>query len=188
MSCEPLGYFGVCLFHFSVLTSLDCAEQTCVTANRILIHEKIFQQVVDGLAAAMDRELKVGPGLDPTSSQGPIINERQLLKVIPSNDTLIGWQDDSHYTVAFVVPVQIQVESLVNDAVNQGASAVRGGKRHQLGHLYYEPTLLVDVKAEMSVFQEEIFGPVAALLSFKTEDEAIRLANDCERGLAGMGN
>ena len=131
--------------------------QTCVTANRILVQRKLFDQVVEALAAAMDRELKVGPGSDPTNTQGPLINQRQLLKV----------------------------DSFVRDALSKGAKAIRGGRKHPTGDLFYEPTLLVDVTTDMQVFREEIFGPVAALVPFDTEEEALRVSNDCDRGLAG---
>lgn len=131
--------------------------QTCVTANRILIQEKVFDVVVKRLAEAMDRELKVGSGLEPTNTQGPLINARQFKRL----------------------------ENIVKDAIDKGASVVRGGKPHALGGQFFEPTLLVNVTSDMLVYSEEIFGPVAALVSFSDEQHALRLANDCDRGLAG---
>ena len=73
---------------------------------------------------------------------------------------------------------------LVNDALANGATAITGGRRSPLGKLFYEPTLLIDVTPSMRLFHEEIFGPVAALYPFSTEEEAIRLANDTNYGLA----
>ena len=77
------------------------------------------------------------------------------------------------------------MENIVKDAIDKGASVVRGGKRHTLGGQFFEPTLLTNITDDMLVYTEEIFGPVAALWSFSDEKQAIRLANDCDRGLAG---
>ena len=79
-----------------------------------------------------------------------------------------------------------RVEALVADAGAAGARVVRGGRRHRrLGGLYYEPTLLVDVRLDMDVWRQEVFGPVAALMAFDDERQALDVANDTQRGLAG---
>jgi succinate-semialdehyde dehydrogenase/glutarate-semialdehyde dehydrogenase len=131
------------------------AGQTCVCANRLLVQSGVYEAFAAKLALAV-RELKVGNGLDASVSQGPLIDESALGKV----------------------------EELVNDAVQQGARILSGGKRHALGGTFYEPTILVDVTPAMRVAQEEIFGPVAPLFRFETEAEAIALANATEFGLA----
>ena len=77
-----------------------------------------------------------------------------------------------------------KVQALVADALDQGARCVAGGRRHALGGTFYEPTILADVRPTMKIASEEIFGPVATLLRFKTEAEAIAMANDTEFGLA----
>ena len=101
-------------------------------------------------------KLKVGPGLSGELEQGPLINEDAVLKV----------------------------EALLNDALEKGAQLVCGGKRHALGGTFFEPTILTGVTPAMRVAREEIFGPVAPLFRFHTEEEAIRMANDTEFGLA----
>jgi succinate-semialdehyde dehydrogenase/glutarate-semialdehyde dehydrogenase len=98
----------------------------------------------------------VGNGADDGVSTGPLINSKAVDKV----------------------------EGLVSDAVGKGARVVCGGKRHALGGSFYEPTILADVTPDMSIFSEEIFGPVAPLYRFKTEEEAIAMANDTIYGLA----
>ena len=150
-----------------------------MTANRILIQEKVFDVVVKRLAEAMDRELKVGSGLEPTNTQGPLINARQFKRV----STSPALQGISQFNL--LLRVSFQLENIVKDAIDKGASVVRGGKPHALGGQFFEPTLLVNVTSDMLVYSEEIFGPVAALVSFSDEQHALRLANDCDRGLAG---
>ena len=129
--------------------------QTCVCANRVFAQDSVYDEFLSRFAQAASA-LKVGPGLDPNNNQGPLINADGVEKV----------------------------ERLVQDAVERGARVVVGGKRHELGGTFYEPTLLADVTMDMDVAREEIFGPVAPVIRFKTEDEAIRLANDTEYGLA----
>ncbi len=129
--------------------------QTCVCANRILVHEKVHDEFVSRLAQTVSG-MKVGPGLKGETQQGPLINQDALIKV----------------------------ERLVEDARKKGARVAIGGKRHALGGTFYEPTVLTDVTPRMDIFNEEIFGPVAAIYRFKTEDEAIRIANDTPYGLA----
>jgi succinate-semialdehyde dehydrogenase/glutarate-semialdehyde dehydrogenase len=129
--------------------------QTCVCTNRLLIQAGVYDTFADKLGQAVAR-LQVGNGLDAGVEQGPLIDDSALAKV----------------------------EALVADACASGARVLAGGKRHALGRTFYEPTVLADVTPGMRVAREEIFGPVAPLLRFETEDEAIHLANDTEFGLA----
>lgn len=129
--------------------------QTCVCANRLLVQDGVYDLFAEKLGAAVAK-LKVGNGAQAEVSQGPLIDGPALAKV----------------------------EELVADAVALGARAVTGGKRHALGGTFYEPTILADVTPEMKLAREEIFGPVAPLFRFKTEAEAIELANNTEFGLA----
>jgi succinate-semialdehyde dehydrogenase / glutarate-semialdehyde dehydrogenase len=129
--------------------------QTCVCANRLLIQDGIYQEFATQLAKAVS-QLKVGDGLTGETQQGPLINLAALEKV----------------------------ETHINDAVAQGAKVICGGKRHTLGGTFFEPTILTDVTPTMRVAHEETFGPVAPLFRFKTEEEAIALANDTPYGLA----
>lgn len=129
--------------------------QTCVCANRLLVHEGVFDEFANKLATAV-AELQVGNGMDEGVTQGPLINMAAIEKV----------------------------ESHIADAVDKGARIVLGGKRHSLGGSFFEPTLLADVTTDMRITYEETFGPVAPLYRFSTEEEAIRLANDTESGLA----
>lgn len=129
--------------------------QTCVCANRIYAQDTVYDDFVGRLGQAASG-LRVGPGLAGETDQGPLINAEGIEKV----------------------------ERLVADALEQGARVVVGGKRHALGGNFYEPTVLADVTDDMDVAREEIFGPVAPILRFKTEEEAIRIANDTPFGLA----
>lgn len=129
--------------------------QTCVCANRLLVQEGVYDEFATKLATAVN-QLKVGNGLETGSQQGPLINMAAVEKV----------------------------ESHINDAISQGAHIVCGGKRHTLGGTFFEPTILSDVTPNMRIAGEETFGPVAPLFRFKTEEEAIALANDTPFGLA----
>ena len=131
------------------------AGQTCVCANRFLIQDGIYDEFTARFKEAT-AELKLGQGIDETVTVGPLITERA------AND-VIGF---------------------VEDAVAKGANVVAGGGRSDLGGSFVEPTILTDVSDDMRVFREEIFGPVAPLFRFKTEEEAIAMANDTEFGLA----
>jgi succinate-semialdehyde dehydrogenase/glutarate-semialdehyde dehydrogenase len=131
------------------------AGQTCVCANRILVQEGVYEAFTDKLVMAM-ADLKVGNGADDGVNVGPLINA--------------GAAND--------------VQTFVDDAVAKGASVAVGGAETDLGACYFEPTLLTDVSDDMKVFREEIFGPIAPLFKFKTEEEAIAMANDTEFGLA----
>ena len=129
--------------------------QTCVCANRILVQDGVYDAFAAKLKAAVEA-MKVGNGMEPGVSQGPLINAAAVAKV----------------------------EEHVANALALGASIVTGGHRHRLGGNFYEPTVLANVPHEALIFRDETFGPVAPLFRFKTEEEAIRLANDTEFGLA----
>ncbi|XP_038689991.1 succinate-semialdehyde dehydrogenase, mitochondrial isoform X2 [Tripterygium wilfordii] len=129
--------------------------QTCVCANRILVQEGIYEKFASAFSKAV-QDLQVGNGLSEGVAQGPLINEAAVQKV----------------------------ESFVQDAISKGAKILLGGKRHSLGMTFYEPTIISDVESDMLLSRNEVFGPVAPLLRFKTEEEAIRLANDTNAGLA----
>jgi succinate-semialdehyde dehydrogenase / glutarate-semialdehyde dehydrogenase len=129
--------------------------QTCVCANRILVQEKVYDAFAVKLAAKVNA-LKVGNGREAGVTTGPLINAAALAKV----------------------------EEHIADALAKGAKVLTGGKRHALGGLFFQPTVLTGVTTSMQVTREETFGPVAPLFSFKDEAEAIRLANDTEFGLA----
>ncbi|MGF6410692.1 NADP-dependent succinate-semialdehyde dehydrogenase [Paraburkholderia sp. MM5482-R1] len=129
--------------------------QTCVCTNRFYVHDTVYDQFAEKLAAAVSR-LKVGRGTEPDVAQGPLINEAAVQKV----------------------------EAHIADALAKGASVVTGGKRHALGHGFFEPTVLRDVTPAMRVAKDETFGPLAPLFRFSSDDEVIRFANDTEFGLA----
>jgi succinate-semialdehyde dehydrogenase/glutarate-semialdehyde dehydrogenase len=129
--------------------------QTCVCANRILVQENIHDAFVAALKIAVT-ELKVGNGLDPVSKQGPLINEEAVAKV----------------------------QSHISDALSKGASLISGGKRLAGDGTFFEPTIITGVTSEMLVCQEETFGPLAGVIKFKTEQEAIEIANNTPFGLA----
>ena len=131
------------------------AGQTCVCSNRFLVQAGVYEQFAHKLANAV-AQLKIGNGMDEGVAQGPLIDQDALSKV----------------------------EQLVGSAIAAGARALCGGNRHALGGTWYQPTVLTEVQADMAVLREEIFGPVAPLLRFETEAEAVRLANDTEFGLA----
>ena len=131
------------------------AGQTCVCANRIFVQDGVYDEFARLLAAEVAK-LKVGDGRQEGVTQGPLINAAAIEKV----------------------------EEHVNDAVAKGAKVVLGGKRHELGGTFYEPTILTDVTPDMKVASEETFGPVAPLYRFHTEDEVVAMANDVPAGLA----
>ncbi len=130
--------------------------QTCVCANRLFVQDGVYEAFARKLVAAVEA-LRVGDGLQGATDQGPLIDAKALAKV----------------------------EEHVADAQAHGARVATGGKRHALGGTFFEPTVLLDVDAGMRIAHEETFGPVAPLFRFKTEDEAIAMANATEFGLAG---
>ncbi|MBK3777462.1 NADP-dependent succinate-semialdehyde dehydrogenase [Azospirillum brasilense] len=130
--------------------------QTCVCANRLLVQSGVYDAFAAKLAEAV-KALKVGPGLTTEGAQqGPLIDMAAVEKV----------------------------EDHIRDATEKGARVVLGGKRHELGGSFFEPTILADVTPAMKVAREETFGPVAPLFRFETEEEAVRMANATEFGLA----
>ena len=131
------------------------AGQTCVCTNRFLVQDGIYDAFAARLKAAVAK-LKVGNGMDDGVTLGPLINQEAVEKV------------SEH----------------IADAVKHGASVLLGGEPHALGHNFYAPTILTDVPREAKIFREETFGPVAPLIRFTHEDEAIELANDTPFGLA----
>ncbi|MGZ8416315.1 MAG: NAD-dependent succinate-semialdehyde dehydrogenase [Methyloceanibacter sp.] len=131
------------------------AGQTCVCANRILVQSGIYDRFAAALVDAVSK-LHVGPGIEPATNVGPLINSAAIAKV----------------------------ETLVGDAVKKGAKILTGGALDAAGPLFYRPSVIGGVTPEMEIVREEIFGPVAALVRFDTEEEAVRLANDTPFGLA----
>ncbi len=129
--------------------------QTCVCANRLLVQEGVYDAFVARLVDAVQK-LRVGDGLAGPTEQGPLIDDKAVAKV----------------------------EEHVADALAKGGRIALGGKRHALGGTFFEPTIITDVQPSMLVAREETFGPVAPVFRFKDEQEAIRMANDTEFGLA----
>ncbi len=139
----------------AIVSKYRNSGQTCVCANRFLVQDGVYDEFAKKFAEAV-ADLKVGPGIDESSEIGPLVNEDAIDKV----------------------------EELVQGALAEGAGVLTGGRRHALGRTYYEVTVLVDVTPDMAIHGEEIFGPVAPLFRFSTEDDAIAIANDTEYGLA----
>lgn len=131
------------------------AGQTCVCANRIYVQDGVYDAFAQKLVAAVGK-LKVGNGVDEGVTQGPLIDEKAVQKV----------------------------EQHVADALSKGGRLLLGGKRHELGHSFFQPTVMADINADMLVAKEETFGPLAPLFRFKTDEEVIALANASEFGLA----
>jgi len=129
--------------------------QTCVCANRLLVQSGIYDEFAARLARAVSR-LRVGDGLRGETDQGPLIDEKALAKV----------------------------EEHIADALSHGGRIALGGRRHALGGTFFEPTIILDASPAMQLAREETFGPVAALFRFDTEEQAVRMANDTEFGLA----
>jgi succinate-semialdehyde dehydrogenase/glutarate-semialdehyde dehydrogenase len=129
--------------------------QTCVCTNRILVQDSVYDHFVEKLVTAT-KALKVGDGLHEGIDQGPLIDMNAVNTV----------------------------EALIADATNKGAKILTGGKRHALGQTFFEPTVITNVTAQMRFAREEIFGPVAPVFRFRSEEEAIQMANDTEFGLA----
>lgn len=131
--------------------------QTCVSANRFLIQDEIFDSFVEKLTGAV-KALKIGDGAACDVKIGPLINEPQLKKVA----------------------------GLVDDAKGKGACIIHGGCHlSDVGSLFYAPTIITNIQPNMKLYTEEVFGPVVSIIRFKTEEEALKIANDTQRGLAG---
>jgi len=129
--------------------------QTCICANRLLVQEGIYDAFVEKLAVAVS-EFRLGNGSEADTTHGPVITEKAAA----------------------------DIHAKVKNAIAEGANVVIGGKPSELGSCFYEPTILTNVNDGMRVFREEIFGPVAPVFRFSTEQEAIAMANDTEFGLA----
>ncbi len=132
------------------------AGQTCVCTNRIYVQAGVFDEFSKKFTEAASK-LKVGKGVDEGITVGPLIEASAVDKA----------------------------EEHVSDAVGKGATVMIGGKRHELGGLFYQPTVLANCNAEMKIAHEETFGPVAPLFKFESEAEVIKMANDSDVGLAG---
>lgn len=131
------------------------AGQTCVCANRIYVHDNIYQAFAEKFVQEVQK-FKVGNGLEDGVQIGPLINEKAVLKA----------------------------QQLIDDAVSKGAKIACGGKQHALGQTFYEPSVLTNVDRTMEIVEEEIFGPVAPLIRFTDEADVVAQANDTIFGLA----
>jgi len=129
--------------------------QTCICANRILVQDGVYDAFVEKLTDLVG-SFRIGDGMDEANTHGPLVNEAAVR----------------------------EVDAFVQDALSKGAAAPIGGKPSELGGCFYELTVLTNVTEDMRVFREEIFGPVAPIFRFKTEEEAIAMANDTQYGLA----
>eukprot|EP00040_Diaphanoeca_grandis_P031101 m.185369 g.185369 ORF g.185369 m.185369 type:complete len:540 (+) comp32232_c0_seq3:140-1759(+) len=139
----------------AMASKFRASGQTCVCANRFFVHDTVFDAFVDKLEKAVSM-LVVGNGVECGVTQGPLINVSAVKKV----------------------------EAMVHDAVEQGATIITGGKRPECGEGYYEPTILVDVNDDMKIVKNEIFGPVAVVMRFSSDEEVVRRANSTNAGLA----
>jgi len=140
----------------AMISKFRNSGQTCVCANRFLIQNPIYDQFAEHFVRLVRNQLVVGPGLHMESNQGPLIDEKAVLKV----------------------------ENQIRDALEKGAKLAIGGKRLPGKGFFFEPTVLTEVTSEMIIAHEETFGPVAPLFRFKDEEEALRIANDSQYGLA----
>jgi succinate-semialdehyde dehydrogenase/glutarate-semialdehyde dehydrogenase len=139
----------------AIVSKYRNAGQTCVCANRLYVQDGVYEAFAKKLVVAVEK-LKVGNGVEPGVVQGPLIDAAAVAKV----------------------------EQHIADALAKGGRLLTGGKRHALGHSFFQPTVIADTTPEMLVAHEETFGPLAPLFRFKTDAEAIALANDTEFGLA----
>lgn len=139
----------------AIMSKYRNAGQTCVCANRLYVQDGVYEAFAEKLVVAVEK-LKVGNGVEAGVNQGPLID---------------------------VAAVQ-KVEEHIADALAKGGRLLTGGKRHALGHSFFEPTVIADATPDMLVAREETFGPLAPLFRFKTDAEAIAMANDTEFGLA----
>ncbi|AFM24817.1 NAD-dependent succinate-semialdehyde dehydrogenase [Desulfomonile tiedjei] len=139
----------------AIVSKYRAAGQTCVCTNRILVQDSVYDEFVNKFVAAASG-LQVGNGLDPIVNVGPLIDEAAVEKM----------------------------EEQIHDAVTLGATLTLGGKRHQLGRTFFEPTVLTEVTSQMLCAREETFGPIAPIIRFSSEKDAISIANDTAYGLA----
>ena len=130
------------------------AGQICTAMSRLVVHKSIKDEVVDKLVD-LSKSLKIGPGIEKDSDLTPVISENQLQKV----------------------------EGYARSGIQEGAEAAHGGKRVERDGYFMEPTILNNVKQDMTVAREEIFGPVLSVLEYEDQEEAIKIANDTDYGL-----
>lgn len=140
----------------AMMAKLRNMGEACTAANRFLVHRSVAAEFTEKLAARMSA-LTVGDGSAPGTDIGPLVDQAGLDKV----------------------------QSFVDDAVERGANVVVGGSRPDGAGYFYNPTVLSNVSADSALMSAEIFGPVAPIVPFDDEDEAIRIANDTEWGLVG---
>ncbi|CAG8894311.1 unnamed protein product [Penicillium egyptiacum] len=141
----------------AMICKFRCSGQTCICANRLLVHESVVDKFTAKLCAKV-QALRLGRGIDHGTTQGPLVNTTAVAKI------------DAH----------------VKDALEKGAILHTGGKKPAgLTGYFYEPTVLTGVTTNMKVARDETFGPLAPIFSFSTEAEAIAMSNDTEFGLAG---
>jgi succinate-semialdehyde dehydrogenase / glutarate-semialdehyde dehydrogenase len=138
-----------------IATKYRNTGQACISANRVYVQSGIYDRFAEALTRKVE-DLVVGDGFDAGVQQGPLIDVDAVTKV----------------------------EEHVADAANLGARVLCGGRRHDRGGLFFEPTVLADVDSTMRITREETFGPVTPLIRFEDESDAIRMANDTEFGLA----
>ena len=121
--------------------------QTCISTNRILVQDGIYDKFVDALKKSVETTLVLGDGLAAGVNQGPLVNKSQ-----------------------FDI-----VSTMVEEAITKGAKVVTGGSKHEMGDLFYRPTILTEVTADMECVYDEIFGPIAAIQRFSAEEEALTI-------------
>ncbi len=139
----------------AIISKFRNAGQTCICANRIFVQDSVYDDFASRLVERV-KKMKIGAGIEDGVVIGPLINERGVEKV----------------------------RRHVEDAVKKGAKILFGGKTLERGPLFFEPTVLRDMTDAMAIKEEETFGPVAGLFRFRTEEEAVRMANDTQYGLA----
>jgi succinate-semialdehyde dehydrogenase/glutarate-semialdehyde dehydrogenase len=137
-----------------MLAKLRNIGQACTAANRFIVHESVADEFANRMAQQMSA-MPLGRGVDPETKIGPVINDK----------------------------ARKNLQRLVDATIAEGGAVLTGGKSLDGEGYFFEPTVLVDVKPGSTILNEEIFGPVAPIVRFKTEEEAIRLANDTEYGL-----
>jgi succinate-semialdehyde dehydrogenase / glutarate-semialdehyde dehydrogenase len=138
----------------AMVAKLRNIGQACTAANRFIVHESLADEFATKMAAKMEA-MPLGRGVDPETKIGPVINEK----------------------------ARENLKRLVETTVSEGGKVITGGAARSGEGYFFEPTVLMDVKPGSTILNEEIFGPVAPIVRFKDEDEAIRLANDTEYGL-----
>ncbi|KAI5960325.1 uncharacterized protein KGF55_004617 [Candida pseudojiufengensis] len=142
----------------AIASKFRSSGQTCICANRLFVHESIYDEFTTKFVEKLKKDVKLGNGLDEGVTHGPLIHDRSMEKV----------------------------REHIEDAVDKGAKVLLGGdKRPDLGENFHDLTVLGDVTPKMLIFNEETFGPVAPIIKFSTEEEVIKLANDTPVGLAG---